>query len=159
MKPKIYTSITNSLFQKYGSRLKTVVLFGSQARDEARSDSDHDIFVVIEDLPAEPVARQRDVRSVLINILDDLPGSITFVAKTPSEVNKHLTPLMLDICIDGIALYGKLYFQKYHRKALAVLKQAGLNRKLLAGTWMWVFPHFPASNWELNWEGFHEFPG
>ena len=155
-KPDVYRSLIQSLLNKYGSRLRTAALFGSQARHEARPDSDHDIFVVVDGLPGEPLARQRDVRGILLGILDDLPGSISFVAKTPVEVEANLTPLMLDICVDGICLYGDPFFDKYRQKALAALRQAGLRRRRLAGAWMWVFPSMPAKPWDLSWEGYHE---
>jgi hypothetical protein len=105
------------------------------------------------------MARQREVRGVLLSILDDLPGSISFVAKTPAEVEINLTPLMLDICVDGICLYGDSFFDGYRQKALTVLQQAGMHRRRLAGAWMWVFPSLPSHHWELNWEGYHEHVG
>lgn len=154
-----YCPLIQALTDKYGNRLKTVVLFGSQARGEARPDSDHDTFVVIEDLPVDPVKRQRDVRSVLLSILDKLPGSISFVSKTPAEVNHSLTGLLLDICVDGICLYGDSFFERYRQKALTALRQAGWQRRRLAGTWMWVFPRLSAGNWELSWEGYRERTG
>lgn len=151
-----YRLLVQSLLNKYGDRLKTVVLFGSQARREAGQNSDHDVFVVIDNLPREPLARQRDVRQTLLPILNDLPGSISFVAKTPEEVQANLTPLMLDICVDGICLYGDALFDNYRKKAVHALKQAGLRRQNLSGAWMWVFPNIPSRDWELNWDGYHE---
>jgi predicted nucleotidyltransferase len=158
-KPSVYRSLIQSLLDRYGIRLKTAALFGSQARREARPDSDHDIFIVVEGLPFEPLARQREVRGVLLSILDDLPGSISFVAKTPAEVETNLTPLMLDICVDGICLYGDSFFDGYRQKALTALQQAGMRRRRLAGAWMWVFPGLPINHWDLNWEGYHERAG
>ncbi len=155
-KTDIYRPLIQSLSDKYGARLKTVVLFGSQARQEARGSSDHDVFVVIEDLPREPLARQRDVRGTLLDILEDLPGSISFVAKTPQEMRLNLTPLMLDICVDGVCLYGESFFEEYRQKALAALKQSGLERRRLGDSWMWIFPKFPARQWELSWDGYYE---
>ena len=152
----VYRPLIQSLLSKYGGRLKTIVLFGSQARHEAGKGSDHDIFVVIEGLPREPLARQRDVRGTLLDILENLPGSISFAAKTPEEVKMNLSPLMLDICVDGICLYGESFFDEYRRKALAALQQSGLQRRRLGGTWMWVFPHLPTCEWELSWEGYFE---
>lgn len=158
-RPETYRSLIKALLGKYGNRFKTAVLFGSQARHEARPDSDHDIFVVIEGLPSDPVARQREVRSVLLPILDELPGSISFVSKTPEEVERSLTPLMLDICVDGVCLYGDPFFDKYRQKAITALKQAGWQRRRLAGAWMWVFPRMPAGHWDLTWEGYRERAG
>jgi len=154
-----YRPLVQALSNRYGDRLKTVLLFGSQARREARRSSDHDIFVVIDNLPRDPLARQRDVRETLLTIIDSLPGSVSFVAKTPEEVEINLTPLMVDICVDGVCLFGKSFIDEYCQKALAALQQAGLKRRRIAGTWMWVFPRLPARNWELNWDGYRERPG
>jgi predicted nucleotidyltransferase len=157
LKEKIisYQPIIQALAQRFADQLKTVVLFGSQARGNAQPDSDHDLLVVIEALPIEPLARQRAVRSLLLPILDALPGTINFVAKTPEEVAANLTPLMLDICVDGICLYGETYFQYYQKKALAALQQAKLRRYKLGHTQMWLLPQLPKGDWELSWEGYH----
>ena len=151
-----YQLVIQALRQEFGAGLKTVVLFGSQARGEARPDSDHDLFIVVEKLPAEPLARQKTVRLTLLPILADLPGSINFIAKTPPEVAANLTPLLLDVCVDGICLYGRAYFEPYRQKAKAALQQANLRRYKLHGAWVWLFPKVPTGNWELDWEGFHE---
>jgi len=154
-----YRLVIKALEDTFADRLQTVVLFGSQARGEAKPESDHDLCVVIAGLPAEPVARQRTVRTVLLPILDRLPGPISFVAKTPQEVAANLTPLMLDVCVDGICLYGASYFEPYRQKAIAALRQSNLRRERLGGTLMWVFPQLPAvTNWELSWEGYFERP-
>jgi predicted nucleotidyltransferase len=81
-----YHLVVQALEKTFAGRLKTVVLFGSQARGQARPGSDHDLYVVIEGLPREPLARQRTVRGILLPILDRLPGAISFVAKTPEEM-------------------------------------------------------------------------
>ena len=39
-----------------------------------------------------------------------LPGSLSLVARTPSEVDSNLTPLLLDVCAEGISLFGDAYF-------------------------------------------------
>jgi predicted nucleotidyltransferase len=151
-----YHLVVQALRSAFGDRLKTAVLFGSQARGEARSGSDHDVYVVIEALPQEPLARQRTVRGILLPILDRLPGSISFVARTPEEMAANLTPLLLDVCVDGVCLHGAAYFEPYRQRALAALRQSGLRRRRLGGTLMWVFDRMPAYDWELSWEGYFE---
>jgi hypothetical protein len=49
-----YDVLLDALLTAYGPRLKTVVLFGSRARGDASPNSDHDIFAVIDGLPAGP---------------------------------------------------------------------------------------------------------
>ena len=47
-KQSIYTPLITELLDVFGKRLKTAVLFGSRARNQARTKGDHDIFLVIE---------------------------------------------------------------------------------------------------------------
>jgi len=152
----LYEPIVQSLREAFGERLKAVVLFGSQARGEATSSSDHDLLVVAEDLPDQPLARQRAVRLTLWPVLDRLPGPVSFIAKTPDEVSVNLTPLLLDVCADGLCLWGADYFEPLREKALTALRQAGLWRPALGGGWRWLLPGVPRGNWELSWEGYRE---
>lgn len=151
-----YRPIVQVLENAFADRLKTIVLFGSQARQEARLESDHDLFIVIDDLPRDPLARSRLARTTLLPILDSLPGPIGFVIRTPDEVRANLTPLLLDVCTEGVCLYGAAYFEPYRQKALVALRRSGLCRRRLGGVLMWVFPHMPAGDWELGWEGYGE---
>jgi len=151
-----YQPIVQALEDRFGEQLKTVVLFGSQVRGEAKPHSDHDLFVVIEELPQDPVARSRMVRTALLPVLELLPGPIGFVAKTPSEVQDALTPLLLDVCTEGVCLYGTSYFEPRRQKALKALQQSNLHRRKIGGSLMWLFPKVPTSAWELSWEGYHE---
>jgi predicted nucleotidyltransferase len=151
-----YAPILAELKGEFRGRLKMVVLFGSQARGEASSESDHDLFLVIEDLPVDPVARARQVRSVLLPVLHRLPGAISFVARTPEEFAAKISPLTLEVCVDGICLFGTRFFEPYRRKALAALQSSGLERAKWGQDSMWVFPKQPVGNWELSWEGFRE---
>ena len=57
-----YNHLIQQLVNDFGQRLKTVVLFGSRARGEAEDTSDHDLFLVIDGLPEEPVKRLKAVR-------------------------------------------------------------------------------------------------
>jgi hypothetical protein len=155
---KPYSRVIETLKQTFAERLETIVLFGSQARGKARPDSDHDLFVVIKDLPQDPLARVRTVRLALLPILQDLPGALSFIAKTPEEVQAGLTPLLLDVCTEGICLYGATYFEPYRQKAVAALRQSGLRRRKVGQSQMWLFPQIPRRDWELSWEGYHEGP-
>jgi hypothetical protein len=155
--PERYRLVVQVLEEAFAGRLRAVVLFGSQARGEAQPDSDHDLCLVIEGLPADPLARQRAVREILLPILDRLPGPITFLAKTPEEVAANLTPLLLDVCVDGICLYGAAYFEPYRQKALAALGQSKLRRRRVGGALMWLFDQMPVTDWELSWEGYFEY--
>jgi predicted nucleotidyltransferase len=151
-----YSVLVNTLLEHFGERLKAIILFGSRSRGEARPDSDHDILAVIEDLPPDPLVRQRAVMMPLLPELLRLPERLSVIAKTPQEIQSDLTPLMIDVCVDGAALYGAEYFHSLKTKVIQVLENAGLQRRRLAGTWMWIFPSLPRKEWSVTWEGYHE---
>lgn len=151
-----YHPILQTLIENFGGRLKCVILFSSQARGESGPESDHDLFVVISDLPRDPVKRSREVRMTLLPILDRIPGPVGFIPKTPEEVDQNLTPLLLDVFIDGICLYGEAYFEPYHQRVRDAVEQAGLKRKRIGDTWVWRFPRLPKGEWEISWEGYYE---
>ncbi len=151
-KYSIYNPLIDSLMNAMGSRLKTVVLFGSRAKKQAKEDSDHDIFLVIKNLSTKTLERQKQIRTAIW----DVPLRINTIAKTPEELKKNLTPLILEVCVDGICLYGESYFEPYRKKALDALKNSGLKRKHIGQEWYWHFERIPNKEWELTWEGFRE---
>ena len=150
-----YDVLVNTLSAHFGERLKMIVLFGSRSRAESRIDSDHDIFVVVEDLPHDPLARQRTVMAPLLPVLLRLPERLSLIAKMPQELQGDLTSLLVDVCADGISLYGEAYFKDLRSKVMQALQSAGLLRRRLAGTWMWMFPALPTKEWSVTWEGYH----
>jgi predicted nucleotidyltransferase len=148
----IYQTIIEKLSNDFGSRLKTVVLFGSRARDQANENSDHDLFLVIESLPKSRLDRLREIRKVIWNT----PIRINTIAKTPEEVEQNLTPLLLEIGVDGICLFGEPYFKNYRDKALKAIHQAKLKREKVDGVWCWKFDKIPLKEWEISWDGYRE---
>lgn len=153
-KISLYKPLIQNLIVAFGDRLKSIVLFGSQARSKSILKRDHDIFVVVEHLPQKPLSRLKEIRKTIF----DIPLQINFIAKTPEEVEANLTPLLLEICVDGICLYGEEYFENYRQRGLRALQQSGLQRKRVGREWYWKFEKTPQKNWELTWEGFHELP-
>jgi predicted nucleotidyltransferase len=147
-----YNQVICNLQNAFGDRLRAAVLFGSRARRETHENSDHDLFLVIEGLPADPLQRLRQVRTAIL----DVPIGVNLVVKTPAEVDANLTPLLLDVCIDGICLYGAGYFENYRQKAVNAVKQSGLTRGRIGRQWYWRFDKTPDKEWELTWDGFHE---
>ncbi len=148
----MYDQMIRQFEAVFGNRLKTAILFGSRARGKTAAHKDHDIFLVIEDLPTDPLKRQKEIRQVIW----ELPIRINTIAKTPEEVDSNLTPLLLEICVDGICLYGSDYFEPYRKRAMNALNQSGLMRKRVGQEWRWQFEKIPTKEWEMTWEGFRE---
>ena len=155
-KTQLYDILVQKLAEHFGERLKMLVLFGSQSRGEERRDSDHDIFMVVEDLSHDPLVRQREIMTPLLPVLIHLPERLSVIAKTPHELLGNLSPLVMDVCMDGIGLYGQTYFEALQVKVRQALHDAGMQRRRLAGTWMWMFPTLPKKEWAITWEGYRE---
>ena len=148
----LYKPLIENLLSIFNEHLKTVVLFGSQARSKTVLKRDHDTFVAIDGLPRDPLKRLKMVRKAVLNI----PLQVNFISKTPEEVALNLTPLLLDICVDGFCLYGEDYFEPYRSRALRALRQSGLKREKVDRQWYWRFEKTPQKDWELSWEGYRE---
>lgn len=148
-----YTQLVSRLKGSYGSRLRAVVLFGSHARGEARAESDHDILLIIEGIEKNPLKRMKGIRSLIL----DMPVRFNFIAKTPEDLAENLTPLLLDICVDGKAIHDDGYFETYRKKGLEALKQAKLKRRRVGREFYWQFDRIPQKEWELTWDGYREF--
>lgn len=148
-----YTQLVSRLKESYGNRLKSVVLFGSHARGEARPESDHDILLIIEEMEKNPLKRMKAIRSLIL----DMPVRFNFIAKTPEELAENLTPLLLDICVDGRVIHDDGYFETYRNKGKEALRQAKLKRKRVGRELYWQFERIPQREWELTWDGYREF--
>ncbi len=152
-----FSPLIRELRRRFGDGLRCVVLFGSRARGTAKMGSDYDLLVVAENLPMEPIKRQRALTAALLPVVDQVPGPVAFVGKTPDEFASNLTPLLLDVCVDGICLWGADFFEPFRRRARKALRESGLRREMLGGrTPMWVFTDRPLRDWELTWDGFRE---
>lgn len=148
----IYTPLLNRLLETFGENLKAAVLFGSRARGRVKNSADHDIFLVVEGLPADPLLRVRTIRKAIW----DLDLNVNTIAKTPKEFSANLTPLFLEIAMDGICLYGENYFEPYRVKAKCAAAQGGLKRVWVGKEWHWEFDRVLDREWELSWDGFRE---
>jgi predicted nucleotidyltransferase len=151
-----YGALVKAFADRFGDRLQMIVLFGSRSRGEARAGSDHDIFVVVDGLPQDPLQRQREVMAPLLPKLTELPERLSVIAKTSEELHADVTPLLVDICTDGVALYGESQFKMLREQVLQALRASGMERRQIGDTWMWLFPTRPERDWELTWEGYRE---
>jgi predicted nucleotidyltransferase len=99
----ILQELKEELRNRYGSNLKSMMLFGSYARGEQRGDSDIDIAVILEDFSHACVEIERtgDIVSSLSLKFDTL---ISLVPIKEKDWLKRKTTLISNIKRDGVAV-------------------------------------------------------
>jgi uncharacterized protein len=86
----------------YGDAIDRVILFGSRARGDARSDSDYDVAVFLKSMPDRWIELNRlaDLRIDFLLDFDAFFDAKPYVATAYQD----RTPLMREIRRDGVAL-------------------------------------------------------
>lgn len=85
---RIVSALPSACLQVYGKRLRSLALFGSVARGTPRPDSDIDLLLVVDDLPAGRMARMAGFERVEEALQPQL-------AQARSEgVNTALSPVL-----------------------------------------------------------------
>lgn len=130
--------VLDALRNGLGDDLVAVVLFGSRARGEADSQSDWDLLVIAENLPDSPWHRQKQILALLPQ---EWQHQVNVLAYTSAEWFARVTPLALDITLDGIMLYESTRALISTRLS-ALRKQLfdlGLERQAIGeGEWIWL---------------------
>ena len=99
----ILTQLRSHFEQLYGDRLTQMVLYGSQARGDARSDSDIDILVVLKGQvnPGEEIKRTSHIRADL-SLQNDAVISCQFMNE--EKFTNYQNPLLRNIRKEGILI-------------------------------------------------------
>jgi uncharacterized protein len=90
------------LDETYGNRLDRVVLFGSNARGEARPDSDYDVAVFLND-PDSFWKESGRLAEIETDILYET-GAIINALPFPAGAYRDRTPLMHEVRREGLDL-------------------------------------------------------
>ena len=98
---EILREFRDGLEQIYGSRLVRVVLFGSQARDEAEPDSDIDVMVVLLG-PVNPHEEIRRLSAFKVELCLEYDVVVSCVYVSEAEYRQDGTPLMLNVRREGV---------------------------------------------------------
>jgi predicted nucleotidyltransferase len=99
----ILTELRHRFEALYGERLVRMVLFGSQAREDAEPGSDIDVLVVLKGpvSPCEEIARTiDDVAGISLQYNEVV--SCVFVSE--EEFDRECSPLLLNVRREGIAV-------------------------------------------------------
>jgi predicted nucleotidyltransferase len=97
------TALKAYLSEEYRDRLAQVILFGSQARQQATPDSDIDVLIVLND-PVDPSAELRRTSQFIAELCLEHNLLISRLFLPRSRFETENSPLMRNIRQEGIAL-------------------------------------------------------
>ena len=141
----LISKLLETLIEFFGDRLVSLVVYGSVARGDTRSDSDIDLLVIAKELPRSRLARQdlfMKVEEHLAKILDSLRAQgihVDFspILRTPDEASR-ITPLYLDMVEDALIVYDRdEFFETVLRRLKNRLDELGAERIRVGKKWYW----------------------
>mgnify|MGYP002152671961 CR=1 FL=1 len=97
------TALKAYLSKEYQDRLDQVILFGSQARQQATSDSDIDVLIVLKD-PVNPSEELRRTSQFIAELCLEHNLLISRLFLPRSRFETENSPLLRNIRQEGIAL-------------------------------------------------------
>lgn len=131
-------------------QLHAIVLYGSRARGDHHADSDWDVLVIADGLPAAWWDRYQFMKGALP---PGTRGSVAILPETPAEFDAHLPEIYLDIALDGKILYDRAGFASQRIKELQrIIHRAGLYRESTPAGLMWRWLEPPRKPWSIEWE-------
>jgi predicted nucleotidyltransferase len=99
----ILRSLRRELARVLGDQLQSVILYGSQARGQARSDSDIDVLVVVrDDSDYSDLIRRTSAAVSALSLQHDVVISRAFVSRERFE--REQTPFLLNVHREGVAI-------------------------------------------------------
>lgn len=130
----------------YGERLKALVLFGSVARGTQRPDSDIDLLLIADPLPASRMARNIEFEGVEAILAPQrreamrrgVYAEFSPLIRTPAEMEVG-SFVFLDIPAEGRFLYDPQDIARgYFDRLAARLKTQGAERREIDGSPYWL---------------------
>ena len=98
----VLKQLRDALNAMYGARLERVVLFGSRARGDQRSDSDYDVAVFLKDYADRWVEADR-IADAATDILNETGAFIHAMPYRAAQYSER-SPLMHEIRREGLEL-------------------------------------------------------
>jgi predicted nucleotidyltransferase len=100
---KVIKILKKELTRVYGEQLDRIILYGSQARGDARPDSDIDILLVIKgDFNYIELLKRSDDFAASLSLENDVVISRAFVSE--KDYRERQTPFLMNVRREGIAV-------------------------------------------------------
>lgn len=132
-------SLCDRLKRAFGQELRSVVLFGSQARGTASPDSDIDILLIFENLPESNLERYSRVGPVINSVCEKFGRPlVSNLFLTVKELKDH-PRVLLDMVEDSRTLFDDGTFKNELDVLRKRMAELGSKRVFLDDdTWYWV---------------------
>lgn len=101
---QILNIFKNKINELYKNRLSNLVLYGSQARDEAEEGSDIDILIVLKDQDVNAIKEIRIISDLLTSLSLEFNEVISCVFVSEQRYLNEKSPLILNVRKEGIIL-------------------------------------------------------
>ena len=98
---RIMGAIKSHLESLYGDGVRRVILYGSQARGDATTDSDVDVAIIISD-DLDRRAVEQSLEDLLLDVLLEDGELVSIVAMPESLFNGPASPFILNVKDEGV---------------------------------------------------------
>jgi predicted nucleotidyltransferase len=141
----LITKLVERLKEEFGDNLVSVVLYGSVARGDYRTDSDIDLLLVFEELPHGQFSRRDMVSWLEREVEREAPQRLeegqyhmfSTILKTREEA-RHTAPFYVDMTTDAVILYDEDHFFSGVLDDLRVrMKELGSKKVYIGEKWYW----------------------
>jgi predicted nucleotidyltransferase len=101
---KIIKEFKSKIENNYKNRLLSVVLFGSQAREDAQEGSDIDIMIVLKDEEVNSSKELKETIDIIADLSLEFDEVISCVFVSEKRYKNEKSPLLLNVRREGIVL-------------------------------------------------------
>jgi len=99
----LVNQVKSHLIERYGDKIKEIILYGSHARGEATKDSDIDLLVLIDD-SIDPSDVRRSLSDLLFDILLEKGELVSVVVLPRTFFENYNYPFVINVRKEGIRI-------------------------------------------------------
>ena len=100
---QLINQIKSYLIERYGDKIREIILYGSYARGEATKDSDIDLLVLVDD-SVNPSDVRRSLSDLLFDILLEKGELISVVVLPKTFFENYNYPFVINVRREGIKI-------------------------------------------------------